>query len=456
MQAIDTKTGTKIGGKLPHLVTALPGPKAKQLVDLDHKILSPSYTRDYPLVAKRGRGALIEDVDGNTFLDFAAGIAVVATGHCHPDVVAAIQRQAAELIHMSGTDFYYPSMVELAEKLASIAPGVEPKRVYFGNSGTEAVEAAMKLARYHTKRDKLIAFYGCFHGRTIGALSLTASKAVQRKHFGPLLAGVFHAHFPDTYRGAFGVRPEQASADALAYVETVLFKRIVDPEDVAGIIIEPIQGEGGYMPAPAEFLQGLERLCRKHGILLIADEVQSGMGRTGKWWAVDHAGINPDILCVAKGIASGMPLSAIITKASVMDWKPGAHASTFGGNPVSIAAALATIGLLEQEYIANAVRMGDYIFHQLSNWPERHRIVGDVRGKGLMIGIEIVRDQKTKERAADLRNRIVEMSFHKGLLVLGAGENSLRLAPPLMIDEEQAEFAVRTLDGIIAEIERTL
>ena len=456
MQAIDTKTGTKIGGKLPHLVTALPGPKAKQLVDLDHKILSPSYTRDYPLVAKRGRGALIEDVDGNTFLDFAAGIAVVATGHCHPDVVAAIQRQAAELIHMSGTDFYYPSMVELAEKLASIAPGVEPKRVYFGNSGTEAVEAAMKLARYHTKRDKLIAFYGCFHGRTIGALSLTASKAVQRKHFGPLLAGVFHAHFPDTYRGAFGVRPEQASADALAYVETVLFKRIVDPEDVAGIIIEPIQGEGGYMPAPAEFLQGLERLCRKHGILLIADEVQSGMGRTGKWWAVDHAGINPDILCVAKGIASGMPLSAIITKASVMDWKPGAHASTFGGNPVSIAAALATIGLLEQEYIANAVRMGDYIFHQLSNWPERHRIVGDVRGKGLMIGIEIVRDQKTKERAADLRNRIVEMSFHKGLLVLGAGENSLRLAPPLMIDKEQAEFAVRTLDGIIAEIERTL
>ena len=456
MQAIDTKTGTKVGGKLPHLVTALPGPKAKQLVDLDHKILSPSYTRDYPLVAKRGRGALIEDLDGNTFLDFAAGIAVVATGHCHPDVVAAIQRQAAELIHMSGTDFYYPSMVELAEKLASTAPGVEPKRVYFGNSGTEAVEAAMKLARYHTKRDKLIAFYGCFHGRTIGALSLTASKAVQRKHFGPLLAGVFHAHFPDTYRGAFGVRPEQASADALAYVETVLFKRIVDPEDVAGIIIEPIQGEGGYMPAPAEFLQGLEKLCRKHGILLIADEVQSGMGRTGKWWAVDHAGINPDILCVAKGIASGMPLSAIITKASVMDWKPGAHASTFGGNPVSIAAALATIGLLEQEYIANAARMGDYIFHQLSNWPERHRIVGDVRGKGLMIGIEIVRDQKTKERAADLRNRIVEMAFHKGLLVLGAGENSLRLAPPLMIDEEQAEYAVRTLDGIIAEIERTL
>jgi 4-aminobutyrate aminotransferase len=456
MQAIDTKTEAKFGGKLPHLVTALPGPKAKQLVDLDHKILSPSYTRDYPLVAKKGRGALIEDVDGNTFLDFAAGIAVVATGHCHPDVVAAIQKQAAELIHMSGTDFYYPSMVELAGKLISIAPGNEPKRVYFGNSGTEAVEAAIKLARYHTKRDKLIAFYGCFHGRTIGALSLTASKAVQRKHFGPLLAGVFHAHFPDSYRGTFGVRPEQASADALAYIETTLFKRIVDPEDVAGIIIEPIQGEGGYLPAPPEFLQGLEKLCRKHGMLLIADEVQSGMGRTGKWWAVDHAGIHPDILCVAKGIASGMPLSAIITKASVMDWKPGAHASTFGGNPVSIAAALATIGLLEQEYILNAARRGDYIFRQLSNWRERHKIVGDVRGKGLMIGIEIVRDHKTKEKAVDLRNRIVEMAFHKGLLILGAGENSLRLAPPLMIHEEQAEFAVRTLDGIITEIERSL
>jgi 4-aminobutyrate aminotransferase len=452
MQAIETNASTK----LPHLVTPLPGPKAKRLVEMDHKILSPSYTRDYPLVAKKGHGAMIEDVDGNTFLDFAAGIAVVSTGHCHPEVVAAIQKQAAELIHMSGTDFYYPSMVELAEKLAAIAPGKEAKRVYFGNSGTEAVEAAIKLARYHTKRDKLIAFYGCFHGRTIGSLSLTASKAVQRKHFGPLLAGVFHAHYPDTYRGAFGVRPEQASADALAYIETVLFKRIVDPEDVAGIIIEPIQGEGGYMPAPAEFLQGLERLCRKHGILLIADEVQSGMGRTGKWWAVDHAGIEPDIICMAKGIASGMPLSAMVARAQVMDWKPGAHASTFGGNPVAIAAALATISLLERQYMANAAQIGKFIFGQTANWRERHRIVGDIRGKGLMIGIEIVRDQKTKEKAADLRNSIVELAFHKGLLILGAGENSLRLAPPLMIDEEQAEFAVRTLDAIISEVERSL
>ena len=449
-------TETNIETKLPHLVTPLPGPKAQQVVERDGRVVSPSYTRDYPLVVKRGRGAVIEDVDGNSFLDFAAGIAVVSTGHCHPEVVAAIQKQASELIHMSGTDFYYPNMVELAEKLASIAPGKEPKRVYFGNSGTEAVEAAIKLAKYHTKRDKLVAFHGAFHGRTMGALSLTASRAVQRKGFGTLLSGVFHMPFPDTYRGTYGIRPENASADCLSYLENELFRRRVDPDEVAGIFIEPIQGEGGYLPAPAEFLQGLEKICHKYGIMLVADEVQSGMGRTGKWWAVDYAGVEPDIICTAKGIASGMPLSAIITKASVMDWKPGAHASTFGGNPVCIAASLATLGLIERGYMANAARMGEFIKRQTANWPERHKIVGEVRGRGLMIGIEFVRDQKTKERAPDLRNRIVQMAFHKGLLVLGSGDTTLRLCPPLMIDEAQAEFAVRTLDGIITEIERTL
>lgn len=442
--------------KLPHIVTSLPGPLAKRLVESDHKVLSPSYTRDYPLVAKTGRGALVEDVDGNTFLDFAAGIAVVATGHCHPEVVAAIQKQAAELIHMSGTDFYYPNMVELAEKLALIAPGKEAKRVYFGNSGTEALETAIKLVRYHTKRDKLVAFFGCFHGRTMGALSLTASKAIQRKHFGSLLGGVFHAHYPNTYRGAYGIRPEHAAADALAYIEDELFKRIVDPEDVAGIFVEPIQGEGGYMPAPAEFLQGLERICRQHGIMLVVDEVQSGMGRTGKWWASEHAGIEPDIICAAKGIASGMPLSAVIARASVMNWTPGAHASTFGGNPVSVAASLATISLLERGYIANAARMGEFIFRQTAGWCERHKIVGDIRGKGLMIGIEFVSDRKTKEKAPGLRNQVVQKAFSKGLLVLGAGENSIRLAPPLVIDEEQAAFAVHTLDEIISEVERSM
>jgi 4-aminobutyrate aminotransferase len=442
--------------KLPHLVTALPGPKAKEIVARDHKVISPSYTRDYPLVAQSGRGATVEDVDGNTFLDFAAGIAVVATGHCHPEVVAAIQKQASELIHMSCTDFYYEGMVALAEKLASIAPGSGAKRVYFGNSGTEAIEAAMKLARYHTKRDKFIAFYGCFHGRTMGSLSLTASKAVQRKRFGSLLGGIFHTPYPNTYRGAYGVRPEHAAADALAQIEDELFKRIVDPEEVAAIFVEPIQGEGGYVVAPAEFLQGLERMCRKHGILLVVDEVQSGMGRTGKWWASDHAGIEPDIICAAKGIASGMPLGAVIAKSEVMDWTPGAHASTFGGNPVSVAAALATFDLLRNGIIENAARMGEFIFRRTADWCERHKSVGDIRGKGLMIGIELVRNQKTKERAPELRNQVIQSAFEKGLLVLGAGENSLRLAPPLIIDEEQADFAVRTLDACIGEADRSL
>jgi len=450
------QTQTAAEMKLPQLITELPGPKARRIVERDHTVLSPSYTRDYPLVAKTGHGAMIEDVDGNTFLDFAAGIAVVATGHCHPRVVAAIQKQAADLIHMSGTDFYYQGMVDLAEKLASIAPGNHAKRVYFGNSGTEAIEAAMKLARYHTGRDKFIAFHGCFHGRTMGSLSLTASKAVQRKGFGALLAGVFHTPYPNTYRGVAGGRPENAATDALACIEEELFKRLVDPQEVAAIFVEPVQGEGGYLPAPVEFLQALERLCRKHGILLVADEVQSGMGRTGKWWAVDHAGVVPDMICTAKGIASGMPLSAVIAKADVMNWKPGAHASTFGGNPVAIAASLATIDLLEGGLIANAARMGAFVMSRIADWRERHKIVGDIRGKGLMIGIELVRDRRTKERAPLMRNRVLELAFRKGVLILGAGENTLRLAPPLLIDEEQAEFAIRTLDACITEVESGL
>ena len=439
---------TKIAAenKLPHLITTLPGPNAKRILKLDDQYISPSYTRGYPLVAKTGRGATVEDVDGNVFLDFAAGIAVVATGHCHPDVVAAIQKQAAELIHISGTDFYIPNMAELAEKLAEIAPMKGQKKVYFGNSGAEAIEAAIKLARYHTRREKFIAFYGCFHGRTMGALSLTASKAVQRKGFGSLLGGVFHAPYPDVYH--LGPR---AASNCIAFIEKELFKRVVDPSDIAGIIVEPIQGEGGYISAPPEFLRDLRRICTQHGIMLISDEVQSGMGRTGKWWAGDF---DPDILCVAKGIASGMPLGAMIARAEVMDWKPGAHASTFGGNPVCIAAALATIKLLEGGYVENARRMGEFILRRIADWPKRHKSVGDVRGKGLMIGVEFVLDQKTRERAHDLRDRVVDLAFTKGLLVLGAGENTIRLAPPLLIYEEQAEFAIRILDECIGEAEQ--
>jgi 4-aminobutyrate aminotransferase len=440
--------------KLPVLVTPLPGPNAKTIIAKDAQFVSPSYTRGYPLVAKSGRGAIIEDVDGNQFLDFAAGIAVVSTGHCHPRVVEAIQKQAAELIHISGTDFYYPNLVELAERLAGIAPGKEAKKVYFGNSGTEAIEAAIKLARYATRRDKIIAFHGCFHGRTLGALSLTASKAVQRKGFGALLPGVFHIPYPNSYRCPYGNPSPCTCVESATFLETEIFKRLVDPSEVAAVFIEPVQGEGGYVPAPKEFLIELQRICRKHGILLVADEVQSGMGRTGKWWAGDHSGLEPDILCVAKGIASGMPLSATIARASLMDWKPGAHASTFGGNPVCIAAALATIDLLETQYIENARRAGEFLMDQMADWPVCHKIVGDVRGKGLMIGVEIVRDQKTKERAGDLRDAIVDRAFEKGLLLLGAGENTIRIAPPLMIDQEQAAFAARTLEQCIAEAEK--
>ena len=445
---------TTMETKLPRLVTALPGPKAKQVVEQDAKYMSPSYTRDYPLVAKRGQGAIVEDVDGNRFLDFAAGIAVCSTGHCHPQVVDAIQKQAAELIHMSGTDFYYESMPLLAKKLTATMPGAEPKKTFFTNSGTEAVEGAIKLARYASKRDKMIAFYGCFHGRTMGALSLTASKATQRKGFGALLSGVEHIPFPYAYRCELGHGPETCGAEILEQLEGQIFKRLFDPEEVAGIIIEPIQGEGGYVPAPKFFLQELQALCRKHGILLIVDEVQSGMGRTGKWWAYEHAGIEPDIVCIAKGIASGMPLGAFVARESVMKWKPGSHGTTFGGNPVCIAAALATVDLIEGGYLQNAAKMGDYMFGKLADWTKKFKIVGDVRGRGLMIGIEIVRDQRTKEKAAHLRNAIVDAAFRKGLLVLGAGENTIRVSPPLLIDEEQADFAVRTLEECIRETEQ--
>ena len=442
--------------KTPRLITALPGPKAKNIVERDAKFMSPSFTRDYPLVAKSGRGAMVEDVDGNVFLDFAAGIAVCSTGHCHPNVVSAIQKQAAELIHMSGTDFYYESLPYLAERLGKTVGGAEDKKVFFCNSGTEAIEGAIKLARYATKRDKMIAFYGCFHGRTMGSLSLTASKSTQRKNFGALLGGVEHIPYPYAYRCALGHGPETCGEEILETLENQIFKRLFDPTEVAGIIIEPIQGEGGYVPAPKFFLQELQRICRQHGIMLICDEVQSGMGRTGKMWAHEYAGIEPDILCSAKGIASGMPLGAIIARSSVMNWKPGAHGTTFGGNPVCLAAAIATLDLLEGGLVANAKKIGDYIFAKTADWTKKFRIVGDVRGRGLMIGIEIVRDQRTKERAADLRNAIVDMAFHKGLLILGAGENTLRLSPPLVIDEEQADFALRTLEECLREAEKKI
>jgi 4-aminobutyrate aminotransferase len=438
--------------RLPEIRTKLPGPEALKVLALDRQFVSPSYTRDYPLVARRGSGPLIEDVDGNVFLDFSAGIAVVSTGHCHPDVVRAIQRQAAELIHMSGTDFYYPLLAETAKRLAEIAPGDSPKRVYFGNSGTEAMEAAMKVARYATRRHRFIAFLGAFHGRTFGSLSLTASKAVQRNGFGPLLPGVSHVPFPNPYRCPMGHAIEECEGDC-GCIENIerLFKTAVPPEEVAAIVVEPIQGEGGYVIPPPGFLAKLRQLADRHGILLIFDEVQCGMGRTGKMWASEHWGVVPDILITAKGIASGMPLGVTIARADLMNWGPGAHASTFGGNPVACAAALETIRLLEEKYIANAAAVGGHILARLKDWPKRHRIVGDVRGKGLMIGIELVKDPKTREPNPEAKKRVIERAFERGVLLLGCGESTVRLMPPLVIGETQADFALDVLERCIEE-----
>jgi 4-aminobutyrate aminotransferase len=440
--------------KLPQIKTALPGPRGKQVIEYDAKYISPSLCRDYPLVAERASGAMVEDPDGNTFLDFAAGIAVCSTGHCHPKVVAAIQKQAAELIHIAGTDFYHRHMPQLAERLVATMPKSHHWKVFFGNSGTEAVEGAIKLARYATKRDKLIAFYGCFHGRTLGSLSLTASKNTQRKYFGTLLGGVEHIPYPYAYRCALGHTQENCGSEVIELLEQQIFNRLFAPEEVAAIIVEPIQGEGGFIPAPLPFLRELQRVCNQHGIILIMDEVQAGMGRTGKMWAYDHAGVTPDIVLTAKGIASGMPISAFIAKDSVMQWKPGSHGTTYGGNPVCVAAALATLDLIESGLMANAKKVGDYIFSKINDWPKRFSIVGDVRGKGLMIGVEIVRDQETKEKDKDLRDKVVINAFHKGLLTLGSGENSIRMSPPLIIDEEQADCAIRIMEEAIGEAER--
>jgi 4-aminobutyrate aminotransferase len=439
--------------RLPEIKTPLPGPEAAKVLALDHKYVSPSYTRDYPLVARRGEGMIVEDVDGNRFLDFSAGIAVVSTGHCHPDVVRAIQRQAETLIHMSGTDFYIPLLAELAEKMAQIAPGNFAKRVYFGNSGTEAVEAAMKLARYHTKRYRFIAFLGSFHGRTFGSLSLTASKAVQRNGFGPLLPGVSHVPYPNPYRCAIGHKPGECDCDSIGFIEK-LFKTAVPPEEVAAIVVEPVQGEGGYLIPPRNFLRRLRSLADRHGILLIFDEVQCGMGRTGKMWACEHFGTVPDILVTAKGIASGMPLGVMVARAEVMNWGPGAHASTFGGNPVSCAAAMETIRLLEEKYIANAARMGEYILARLANWPEKHPIVGDVRGLGLMVAVELVKSQQTREPHLEARKKVVYRAFEKGVLLLGCGESAVRFMPPLIVERDQIDHALEVLERCISEAER--
>jgi 4-aminobutyrate aminotransferase len=421
----------------PNIVTELPGPRARALIARDEAVVSPSLTRAYPLVAETGSGCVVTDVDGNRFLDFAAGIAVCSTGHAHPKVVRAIQEQAARLIHIAATDFYEPRYLEFTERLAAIAPFAEPARVFLTNSGTEAVEGAIKLARYHTHRPGIIAFEGAFHGRTLGALSLTNSKLKQRAGFGPLLPMVYHAPFPRVRAWREG-----SGGDGTAELDVLrgaILGRLIAPSDVAAIVVEPVQGEGGYFPAPPAFIQGLREICDEHGILLIADEIQSGMGRTGSWWAMQQYGIEADIVTTAKGIASGMPIGAFIARESVWTWPPGAHGSTFAGNPVCAAAGLATLDLLADGLIENAAHAGEVLRTGLERVADSCTAVRDVRGVGLMVGVEF----RTHEQA----NAVERAAFERGLLVLECGASTLRLCPPLIVDDATLEVGI----GVFAE-----
>jgi 4-aminobutyrate aminotransferase len=440
--------------KRPSIKTALPGPKGKEVIEADAQFVNPSYPRpSFKLVAQRAQGVWVEDVDGNVFLDCNAGVAVCSTGHCHPEVVNAIQRQAEELIHMCGTDYYYRHMPALAKKLDEIVPVPSPTRTHFANSGTEAVETALKLAMHATGREKFIAFFNSFHGRTLGSLSLTSSKTAQRLGFKRQVLDVVHVPYPNEFRNPF--RAEDcgdggAGQGALNWIEERLFKTTTPPQEVAAIIVEAVQGEGGYVPAPTNFLQGLRRICDQHGILLVVDEVQSGMGRTGKMFASDHHDLKPDIVCIAKGIGSGLPIGATVARASLMDWKPGAHASTFGGNPVCIAAALKTIELLEGGLVKNSADVGGYLKSELEKLMKKHDCIGDVRGMGMMLGVEFVTDKTSNTPAPEIRDRVEVACFERGLIILGAGSNAIRWSPPLILTRENVDVAIEIFDEAIA------
>ena len=417
----------------------LPGPKARALIKRDSAVISPSYPRGYPFAMDHGKGTEVWDVDGNRFLDFMAGIAVASTGHSHPKVVKAIQEQAEKFIHIS-SDFYHEKWIEFAEKLAEIAPFDDYGVSFMTNSGTEAVETAIKLARYHTGRANFIGFTGAFHGRTMGAVTFTASKPKYHKGFYPLMNGVLHAPFPNPYRPMLERRKgEDEGETVVRYIEDQILGHILPAEEVAGILVESIQGEGGYIVPPASFYPALRKLCTKYGIMLIVDEVQSGMGRTGKWWAIEHFGVEPDIVTAAKGIASGMPLGACIARREIMDWEKGTHGNTYGGNPISCAAALATIELIEKKYMQNAAEVGQYTLDALAEIQARHPSIGDVRGIGLMIGVEFVKDRTTKEPAGELTERVVNLAFERGLLMLSCGKSVIRIAPPLSISKSEVD-----------------
>lgn len=432
----------------------LPGPKARALVERDAAVISPSYPRDYPFVMDYGKGAWLWDVDGNRFLDFMAGIAVNSTGHSHPEVVKAIQEQAEKFLHIS-SDFYHVKMIEMAEKLDEIAPMQEDAVTFLTNSGTEAVETAIKLARYHTGRSNFIGFTGGFHGRTMGAVTFTASKSTYHRGFYPLMNGVTHAPFPNPYRPILDCKPGEDYGEAVVrYIEDQIFRQIVPAEEVAGILVEPIQGEGGYIVPPSGFFPALRKLCDKYGILLIADEVQSGMGRTGKWWAIEHFGVEPDIVTSAKGIASGVPLGACIARKSIMTWERGAHGNTYGGNPLACAAGVKTVELLEREYLQNAAEVGQYALDALHAIAARHPSIGDVRGIGLMIGVEFVKNKETKEYAPELRDAVVHRGFERGLLLLGCSKSVIRIAPPLCISKAEIDEGLHTFEEAITLAEQ--
>jgi 4-aminobutyrate aminotransferase len=438
----------------PRIKTNIPGPKSKKVIAKDKRYTSRSYIKEYPLVVDRGEGAVVEDVDGNRYLDLMAGIAVNVTGYGHPSVVAAIKKQSEKFSHICSTDFYYPSFANLAEKLASMVPISKEKSVFLTNSGAEAVETAIKLARYHTKRPYFIAFFGAFHGRTMGALSLTASKVKQRSYFGPLMPGVFHIPYAYCYRCSYRLKYDSCRIYCADAIENILCEHLISPEEIAAVFVEPIQGEGGYIIPPVEFLQKIREFTAKHGILLVADEIQSGIGRTGKFLAVENFSVEPDVVLLAKGLASGLPLGAVVARKKYMSWKPGTHGSTFGGNPIACEASLATLDLIQGGLAENAAKMGSKLLRELKTLRRMHPLVGDVRGIGLMIGVELVKNQKNKKPFAEAAHEIVQRAFQKGLLMLPCGDSVIRFSPPLVIQSSQIDVAVEIFSEILSQYEK--
>src|ERR1700738_3445293 len=435
--------------KKPNIKTDLPGPKAREMLARDALVVSPSYPRDYPFVMSHGKGAEVWDVDGNRFLDFAAGIAVCSTGHSHPAVVQAIKDAADRFLHIS-SDYWHEGQIKLGERLNELSPMREPVMSFFAQSGTESVEAALKLARYTTGRGRFIGFLGGFHGRTMGSLSFTSSKYTQQRGFFPSMPGVTHVPYPNNYRPLFS-GADQGRA-VLRYIEDVLFVHNVPASEVAAILVEPIQGEGGYLVPPDGFLQGLRALCDRHGILLIFDEVQSGIGRTGKMFASQHWGVSPDIMTLAKGLGSGLPIGLVVARKKHMEqWKRGAHGNTFGGNPLCCAAALATLDLVESEYAANAAAVGGYFMERLRDLQKRFDCMGDVRGKGLMIGAELITDRESRKPAPALCQRVLTRAFHNGLILLSCGVSTLRFIPPLLVSRENVDEAMGLLEVTLQE-----